>query len=220
MTAMPPASERDDRPDAEVRRWMSALSDGDASTLPRAVDAWRENAAAREAWHVYHVIGDVMRSEELAPRASEDQEFLTRLRARLAAEPVPLAPAPLAARAGNGGGLRRLGWRAPAAVAAGFAVVTVTALLMQPNSNPRATAPSLAAASAGGAPTVPVRNVGAASRLDGRMIRSAELDAYLRAHQAVRGGAPVASPGGGVRSVEMLLPPPLLAPAAQPGAGR
>lgn len=42
---------------------------------------------AIQTWHTYHVIGDVLRSAELAP-SSSDQAFLERLERRLAQEPV------------------------------------------------------------------------------------------------------------------------------------
>ena len=79
----------------EPGAWLSALADGDAQALERACSHWREDHQARKTWHVYHVIGDVMRSEELARPAARDAAFVASLRTRLAAEPVVLAPAPM-----------------------------------------------------------------------------------------------------------------------------
>jgi sigma-E factor negative regulatory protein RseA len=50
------------------------------------------------------------------------------------------------------------------------------------------------------------------------MTRDARLDAYLRAHQAARGNAPAALPGGGLRNAEILVTPlPGQSPAAADG---
>ena len=50
------------------RRILSALADGDATDgeAARAFQAWRDDAGARAAWHSYQLIGDVLRSEDLA----------------------------------------------------------------------------------------------------------------------------------------------------------
>src|SRR5689334_13843162 len=79
------------------RRILSALADGDAT---RAFQAWRDDPDARAAWHSYQLIGDVLRSEDLACEPEADQAFLVALRARLADEPVVLAPQPRAEEAG------------------------------------------------------------------------------------------------------------------------
>jgi len=191
------------------------LADGERDALPHAAALWRDDAAARESWHVYHLIGDVMRSEDLASRPGRDAAFLDGLRTRLASEPVPLAPAPLAVSQPLA---RRLGWRAPAAVAAGFVAVAATLVLLRPQGlgfgegeqvagDPVSTAGS-------GVRVVPNLQPSATGALvaDGRMIRDARLDAYLQAHQAARGNSPAALPGGGLRSVELLVTPMPLVP--------
>ena len=68
------------------RRILSALADGDAtdSEAARAFQAWRDDADARSTWHAYQVIGDVLRSDDLATEPSADESFLVALRARLA----------------------------------------------------------------------------------------------------------------------------------------
>lgn len=108
---------------SSMRQTLSDLMDGhaDGACAGRVSDAWRSDAAARADWHLYHVIGDVLRTPELAPRvrgsasrvtavavdaplghdaASVDTEFLALFRERLAREPVVLAPMqPVASRA-------------------------------------------------------------------------------------------------------------------------
>lgn len=143
------------KPDAAAREQMSALVDGElsADALAGACADWRQQEDARAAWHAYHVIGDALRSDDLCRRAGHDARFLESLRARLAHEPVVLAPARLepapiganasapvisapaalapAARSAAG---RRRGWMASSAVAAGFAAVAfVTLLTGSPN---------------------------------------------------------------------------------------
>jgi sigma-E factor negative regulatory protein RseA len=204
---------------APSRRWLSALADGDAEAAAPGCAAWRDDADARRYWHTVHLIGDVLRSEELARGPGRDAAFLAGLRERLAAEPVPLAPAAAAVAVPS---LRqRLGWRAPAAVAAGFAAVAVVVVVTRGAGD--AGAPTLAggngitvpsgvmpvAVGSGGVPgaSLQIRD----PRLD------AQLEAYLRAHQAARGGAAAALPGGALRNAEMVVVP--IGPVGATGAG-
>ena len=212
--------------DAGSRLWLSALADGEREALPHGSAQWRDDAGARECWHLYHLIGDVLRSDELASPPARDAAFLAGLRQRLAAEPVPLAPA-----AAPASPLRRLGWRAPAAVAAGFAAVAATLVLMRPEGfgvgiEGAQWAAGPASVAGGGVRVVsnpaPVANGPLVA--DGPMIRDARLDAYLRAHQSARGRSPVVLPDGGLRSVEILLvpqqsvPQQSVSPAARPAS--
>src|ERR1700712_3520641 len=109
-----------------ARRILSALADGDAtgSEAARAFQAWRDDGDARSTWHAYQLIGDVLRSDDLATEPAADESFLVALRARLATEPVVLAPhpvAPVAAVADARTRQRSRGrWQAPLAMAAGF----------------------------------------------------------------------------------------------------
>src|SRR3990167_6572667 len=96
---------------AAARQALSSLMDGDLEpgAAGEACAAWRHDADARASWNAYHLIGDVLRSEDLATLPASDEAILQSLRARLADEPVPLAPAPLvhapaAADAAGGGG--------------------------------------------------------------------------------------------------------------------
>src|SRR4051812_23919083 len=71
---------------------ISALADGelDDSHVDAALAALRQGPG-REAWDAYHQIGDVLRSDDMAVSLSPG--FEARMAARLAAEPVILAPA-------------------------------------------------------------------------------------------------------------------------------
>jgi sigma-E factor negative regulatory protein RseA len=203
MTSQP-NDDRDNR-----RAALSALMDGDPLGADQTCGAWRSNAQLRADWHAYHVIGDVMRSEEHHCDAARDAQMLARLRERLAAEPVVLAPAPLVARPD----VRRRGvraWLAPAAMAAGFAavagVVVVTRMASEQGSG--AAGGQLAAGAA--APVVVIAAPGLAASTSVPesvpMIRNAELDRYLAAHRQYANGAAQVSPGGVVRNAAMTAP--------------
>jgi sigma-E factor negative regulatory protein RseA len=204
---------------------LSALMDGQSpgGEMQRCSDAWRTDADTRATWHAYHLIGDVLRSDELAGSATRDAALLAVLRRRLADEPTVLAPAAVAAppRAM----VRRRAWLKSGAVAAGFIAVAGT-LVVSRMSAPEPAVPALLAVNppallAGNPPSLlpgnpqPSSNlqlVGAQAStaqalvLDGQLIRDAQLDAYLRAHRDMRGSAAAAVPGGAMRSVETIVP--------------
>lgn len=114
---------------------LSDLADGRASEAEVAAitAAWREHPDVRRQWHALHLIGDTLRSTELAEPAQGSEALLASLRERIAQEPVPLRP-------------RRLSeWLAPLAVAAGFVAVALLMPSLQTLLQPAA-APSIAQA--------------------------------------------------------------------------
>lgn len=203
---------------ADMRAALSALTDGElpasqhesARALDAALAHWSAHAEAREAWSTYHTIGDVMRSEELAAHSGGDETFLQALRARLADEPVVLAPGPLAregepadgaaavsadAGAGDGSSARRRAhWRVPAwlgasAAAAGVAAVAVVTWVVQvqdeaPGGTTLASAPAATAPWRSGAATgvQPVAVQAPRSVARGAGL----LEDYLRVHQGTQ----------------------------------
>ena len=64
---------------------LSLLADGRANPEQgrQAVDLWAGDAAAQERWQTWHLIGDVMRSADLAPAHAPGDVFLPQLRAAL-----------------------------------------------------------------------------------------------------------------------------------------
>ena len=184
----------------EQRRLLSALADGDADAAGsrRACALWADAAEAREAWHTYHLIGDVLRSDDLAGPSAHDAAFLATLRTRLAGEPVPLAPAPAA-----GAPAPQRPWRAIAAVAAGFMAVGGVALGLR-GPPPGLASPALVALAPGAASAV-VAGEPPTLVANGTLIRDAQLDRYLRAHREMTVGQPTALPGGALRSVETVV---------------
>jgi sigma-E factor negative regulatory protein RseA len=205
MIPQPPA-------DADAtRRLISAMVDGDAdaSEFGRGCAAWAEaGSEARRSWHAYHLIGDALRSEDLACPPARDRAFLELLRERLAEEPAVLAPQPaMAAAAVSARSTRRTAWAMPAALAAGvMALATVLALTLGQAGGGRssaallaaAPAPALAGVAAGTAASPPVLE---ASAQGSRIVRDAQLDRYLRAHRDYGTALPGSLPGGPARSI-------------------
>jgi sigma-E factor negative regulatory protein RseA len=183
---------------ADPRELLSALADGEPDALEGGCSAWRDDAGARAAWHAYHLIGDVLRSDELAAPGARDAAFLAALRTRLAAEPVVLAPVRPRRR--------RQVWVLPTAAAAGFMAVAGVMVVLR--TAPEATAPVLA-----NSVQVPAVQAGIAQV---RIQRDPRLDLYLSAHRdALRSGA-IAVPGGVPRTIEMSAPvTPVMAPVSR-----
>jgi sigma-E factor negative regulatory protein RseA len=71
---------------------VSALVDGQLrdAEFADALAHLDASSEARQSWHAYHVLGDVMRTGYLAA-STQDADFVLRLRARLQQEAVPLA---------------------------------------------------------------------------------------------------------------------------------
>lgn len=200
---------------------LSALADGELhqAGVAAACGRWRTDESSRATWHAYQLIGDVLRSEDLATDAGRDVAFLSALRLRLASEPVVLAPEVVAAaevepRVVNRAVRRgRWSWMAPTAVAAGFvAVAGVLVVTRDPASAP-STQPG-----AGVAAAMPQMAVVAAARsvvpisepqpmvADVRLIRDAGLDRYLEAHQHFAGTAALGVPSAFLRSATAGAP--------------
>lgn len=74
------------------REQLSALADGqlDGEAFEQAMQFAHEEEG-RASWQLYHLVGDVLRSPELAHHA-DNGAFLWRLQQRLADEPVPGRP--------------------------------------------------------------------------------------------------------------------------------
>lgn len=181
--------------------WLSAAADGDADALEDACRAFREgDRRARADWHAYHLIGDVMRSSELATPPARDAAFLATFRERLAAEPVVLAPA-AAQRSARWPASWAAQWRLPAAAVASAAGVAVVAgVLVMARSGGEGSGTSAVPFAA--APLSP----SATSTLvrDG-VIRDARIEEFMRVHQGAAGG--LSLPRADVRQVDMIVAP-------------
>lgn len=187
---------------------LSSLMDGelDASCVADACRLWRDDASARREWHTFHLIGDVLRSEDLASDGARDAAFLASLRLKLADEPVVLAPSPAASRPSA---VRR-SWAAPVAIAAGFVVVAGTLVVTQMAGGLSLRGSSadetMARAPSGLQPVVLVDNAASAAGdlsgavLDGQLVRDVRLDEYLAAHKRFGGSSLPGGPSGFLRN--------------------
>ncbi len=157
----------------------------------------------RALWHAYHVVGDVLRSDELSSAAA-DLQFLAKLEARLAQEPpikhvaalgdMYLSGLPRPATVSANAAVFK--WRAIAGAACTVLVAVVGALVWAPQT------PSISLAS-GNAPTsVSALNTPLTTAVvmpDG-MIRDPRLDLLLNAHQQLGGHSALQMPSGFLRS--------------------
>jgi len=212
-------------PRTAARERMSALADGalDAHAVASACAVWRADADARTTWHAYQLIGDVLRSDDLAHDAPSDAGFVQALRSRLADEPTVLAPQALApadlppaaaVSAARSGG--RWGWLAPSAVAAGFVAVAGVVMFTRAPDNAVGAGPTVASVAPTAAPVMasasallpaaPVAGDVQAFAGNGQFVRDAQLDRYLAAHKQFAGSSALGVPSGFLRSatVEMV----------------
>lgn len=191
-----------------ARERLSALVDGelDAHAVGEACAQWRHDADVRSTWHAYQLIGDALRSDDLTLGAARDESFLAALRARMADEPVVLAPEPAVAthipaaaeaqpvRVAAGERQARWSWWAPTAVAAGFVAVAGAVLVTR---GPVQRGPEAVLASS----TVPVQAAAPADTVaaNGKLIRDARLDRYLSAHKQFAGSSALGVPSAFLR---------------------
>ena len=212
---------------------LSSLADGELNSdeVAAACASWRDSEAVRAHWHSYQLIGDVLRSEDFASTASRDASFLAALRTRLAAEPVVLAPEPLATplpawpALANGGRIdgaaaatrdKRGWWMASSAVAAGFVVIAGMLMLTQaPKTGESliASTTSVVPAKAGvmlaAVPSLPASASVAEPAVladDAQVIRDARLDRYLAAHKQFAGSSVLGMSSGFVRAAAAEAP--------------
>ena len=165
-----------------TREQISALADGELPErqIDMALAALRQTGN-RADWELYHQIGDVLRSEDMAVALSPG--FAARMAARLDAEPAIVAPVahdglnPLAKHS-----LKR--WAMPSAVAAvAMAAVTFVAapqLMVAMKDEPATVVESgvVATAASGEQSSVVIATVP-----DGVVLRDPRIDDYLLAHQ-------------------------------------
>lgn len=193
---------------------LSALADGElyddewAQTLDFAA-----TEQGRETWQLYQLVGDVLRSPELARHSHDDGAFLARLRQGLAQETTPVSapivpplqartvvPAPIPATfkpatAANDSVFR---WKLLAGIAS-LATVATLAWSTWSNSNTPAgqqwatIAPSAVTATAAN-PAAPV------------MLRDPRLDELVAAHQQFHGPSALQLPANFLRNANFESP--------------
>jgi len=182
----------------KTREMMSAMADGqlEGEALARGVELAATDTGAREAWHTYHLIGDVLRSSDLAG-GTPSGVFLSRLQVRLQQEvPIPEQPTSLephkraTAQAANDSNFR---WKVVAGLASLAAVGAIAwSVAFVPA---RQDAGQIAAASMAPGPGGVMLAGGEA----GVMIRDPRLDELMAAHRQL--GSPVlVAPAGYLRN--------------------
>jgi sigma-E factor negative regulatory protein RseA len=179
---------------------FSALADGEleSSELDAAFASLREQENQKD-WDLYHQIGDVLRSEEMAVEMSPD--FAARMAARLDAEPTILAPVAQASKKQNATVCSKLNMAKRFAMPGIAAVLAVfTAYLVAPQlitdgdvqptqnyaSSTLASASSQAMAPVASIPAMPVpvtANASTHSNQNAVVLRDPAIDEYLIAHQ-------------------------------------
>jgi sigma-E factor negative regulatory protein RseA len=194
---------------------LSALADGelDPATVGQVCGRWRAGTTSHATWHAYHVIGDVLRSEDLASDAKRDHEAFAKLRARLACEPMisAAASAPERSRTGWAEDSSRRNarrWGAAFAVAAGFA--TVAGVLFVLRVAPGGASEQGVNLARTGTAASPAMSVDAKSQTagreaqarfaDGRLVRDPSLDRYLDAHKDFSGSSALGVPSSFLRA--------------------
>jgi len=171
---------------------LSALIDGEWSGGAEHVDDLLRGLSGTEhsAWSEYHLIGDALRSDDLAVHPAASGAFLRGFAARLEAEPHMLAPAaaPASASHGNARRLSRLGRRFLPGLAVAAAAATLTWIVV-PQLQHTVGQQSVLQSAAVPAQRNSVQTVamgaqgspGAGGEVN--IIRDARLDQYLEAHQ-------------------------------------
>jgi sigma-E factor negative regulatory protein RseA len=141
-------------------------------------------------WHLYHLIGDVLRSEDLAVGTHGD-DFLARLEGKLALEVIPVVvtaevPLPVVTKqpSANADVLR---WKWVAGLAASALVSVVGVSLWN-----QTTATSLQATAAAADAQI--------------FLRDPQLDALMTAHQQLGGHSALQTPSGFLRNATFERP--------------
>lgn len=171
---------------------LSALVDGECTTdeAGRLSRRWDADARLQQQWDTFHLIGDVLRSDDLA-RHRPDDPFMLALRTRLASEPVVLAPQTPAATQGS----RKARWLRPMSAAAGVVAVAGSVWLL-PLRQSSVNGSSLTVQSPLVAQTASARAPG------DRVVRQTGLDPYLAAHQQFQSAAAIAPVSGYLRHAD------------------
>lgn len=187
----------------QMHEMISALADGQlrGEALERVIQTVATDAQARNAWHTYHLIGDVLRSGNL-PTGTAPATFLAGFQVRLereqarerieevASAPVVEAVQPVqpSSEAANDTSFR---WK----LVAGFASLAAVAAIGWTAAGDilRGQPPQMASATPQG--------VTASAERPAIMIRDPRLDEMLAAHRQLGGGASaLQSPAGFLRN--------------------
>jgi len=198
-----------------TRELVSALADGQlrGEEFARALALTEHSEDARAQWHAYHLVGDVLRSDELAASSARDAAFAARLRQRLQQEASMERPEIAMNSVAFGTDISRsegqnrtehpsandasLRWKLVAGLAS-LATVMVVGWHVTSNDGTAVEAPQLAQRD------VPAQPV--AVEATPAMIRDPRLDQLLAAHQQFGGTSALQMPAGFVRNATFERP--------------
>jgi sigma-E factor negative regulatory protein RseA len=169
---------------------ISALADGQlrGEAFAQGVQVATADSRAREAWYAYHVVGEVLRTGRASP-GTPHEEFLARLRGRLAEEPAAARVQPVAVAHAMGEHPAANDWRwKMAAGVASFAAVAAVGWNMFGTATP-ASQPQLAAAPAA-----------VVAQPASTMVRDPQLDRLLAAHRQFGGATALQTSSGFLRN--------------------
>lgn len=197
---------------------ISALADGQLAgeEFARAVEWVGSDEAAQQAWHTYHVVGDVLRGgEAMADR--HDAAFMQRLRlslkqeapwssAAITTDSIAINPTPVVNKSINqlnntSANESRFRWKLLAGFAS-LAAVSVIGWQASQGGNAPDGAPQLAQAPIQAQQPEPAHPSVAAGVEDDapRMIRDPRLDLLLAAHRQLGGTSALQMPAGFLRN--------------------
>jgi len=198
-----------------TRELVSALVDGQlrGEEFARALALTEHSEDARAQWHAYHLVGDVLRSQELAASSARDAAFAARLRQRLQQEAsmertsFAMNSVVIGADISRAEGQNRtehpsandasMRWKLVAGLAS-LATVMVVGWHVTSNDGTAVEAPQLAQRD------VPAQPV--AVDATQAMIRDPRLDQLLAAHQQFGGTSALQMPAGFVRNATFERP--------------
>lgn len=154
---------------------ISVFADGETSDdqLEIALADLRQDKG-KASWALYHTIGDILRSDEMDTPLSAS--FSAGLAARLAAEPVLIAPH--IANKSRQAGVRRFALPGVLAAAAAAVAFVGTPQLLVAFQESKLAVPSVAVVGGGG-----VERTALAGTQSGSALRDQGIDEYLMAHQ-------------------------------------
>jgi sigma-E factor negative regulatory protein RseA len=193
---------------------ISALADGrlQGEALAEALEAVGRDEAALDAWHTYHLVGDVLRSGDLAAATPADR-FLAALRERLAAEParpalkpIEYVPAAASVDAGRPAANDSRRWKLVAGVATVTAAAAIGWSLVGGAAAEKAAGPQLASVPPSFAAPAADPNLVLTRAQGMTMIRDENLDRLLAAHRQFGAATALQTPAQFVRNAAFEAP--------------
>ena len=163
---------------------LSAFVDGELSGDGQPNGIFSDlNRDDRAAWSSYHLIGDVLRSDDLALNPAASSAFMVGFAARLDAEPHVLAPAAIAPAVSTTRRLLNLRRRVVPTLAVAAAAAPLTWIVVPQMHGVGQSGVQVASVQPSRGDAMQRVAMPAVATQDGNIIRDARLDEYFEAHQ-------------------------------------